>query len=150
MILHYMCVGKLAFFVYDGSYTPSIKLGGADFGNQQLHRKHRHKSTTIDRHMLHKQFGTKPVQLEALNQQRCTFSSDVSSSALDDVRSRWVDLQHSKQNKELICFGQARFIQLIESIILISVISLRQHTIHLYPDGNIMNTRSTSLHATGS
>ena len=79
-----------------------------------------------------------------------TFSSDVSSSALDDVRSRWVDLQDSKQNKELICFGQARFIPLIESIILMCVISLRQHTIHLYPDGNTMNPRSTSLHAIGS
>ena len=28
--------------------------------------------------------------------------------------------------------------------------SPRQHTIHLYPDGNTMNPRSTSLHATGS
>ena len=40
-----------------------------------------------------------------------TFSSDASSSASDDLRSRWaVDLQASKQSRELICFGQARFI----------------------------------------
>ena len=114
---------------YPGYHSPTIHLGLPDFDGSSY---------------------TQKTPCPKVMHGASTFSSDVSSSALDDVRSRWVDLQDSKQNKELICFGQARFIQLIESIILMCVGCLRQHTIHLYPDGKIMNRGSTSLHATGS
>ena len=77
---------------YPGYHSPTIHLGLPDFDGSSY---------------------TQKTPLPKAMPDASTFSSDVSSSASDDVRSRWVDLQDSKQNKELICFGQARFIQLI-------------------------------------